>query len=148
MTDGTDLYYKIRDVVRRRGHQESDACRVFKDWHLELRVGSGHVSVWTSEGIVFLTMSEKPVHHRPGQWEEHLSRLHIGRPVAPAPVALRELLRAQLLAENESPNTAGDQDEEEAEEANAELVTSDRGSDQGSEVLHEPSVRQEDLATP
>ncbi|HZT97634.1 MAG TPA: hypothetical protein VFB34_12440 [Chloroflexota bacterium] len=96
---GGDIYYKVRDVVRRRGHAESDSCRVFKDWHIELRVGSGHVSVWTSEGIVFLTMSEIPVHHTPGSWEDHLDRLHAGRPTSTHPVDLRQLLRAQLMEE-------------------------------------------------
>jgi len=98
---GQDIYYKARDVVRRLGHSESDSCRVFKDWHIELRVGTGHVSVWTSAGIVYLTMMEKPVYHRPGPWEDYLSRLQQGRPLAEPPLELRALLRAQLLEEME-----------------------------------------------
>jgi hypothetical protein len=99
---GSEIYYKARDVVRQLGHSETESCRVFKDWHIELRVGAGHVSVWTSEGIVYLTMLEKPVYYRPGPWEEHLSRLHLGRPIMKSTVDLRELLRAQALAEAES----------------------------------------------
>lgn len=97
MARGTDIYYKVREVVRRAGHSESDSCRVFKDWHLELRVGSGHVSIWTSEGIVYLTMLEKPVFYRSGPWEEHLARLHGNRPLGRGTMELRELLRAQAM---------------------------------------------------
>ena len=107
MTGGTDIYYKVRDVVRQQGHSESESCRVFKDWHIELRVGSGHVSVWTSNGLVYLTMLDKPVHYKPGVWEEHLSRLHLGRPVLKPSADLRELLRAQAL-ENEEEIEAGE----------------------------------------
>ena len=39
MPDGSAIYYKVRDVVRLRGHAESEMCRVFKDWHIELRLG-------------------------------------------------------------------------------------------------------------
>lgn len=107
MDSGQDIYYKARDVVRRLGHSESDSCRVFKDWHIELRVGTGHVSVWTSSGIVFLTMLEKPVYHRPGPWEDYLSRLQQRRPLIEPPVELRALLRAQLLEDTEADNPAG-----------------------------------------
>ncbi|GEM_PF-2844628 len=98
MGNGEDVYYKVREVVRGRGHSESETCRVYKDWHVELRVGSGHVSVWTSDGIVYLTMLEKPVFYRRGAWEEHLARLHQGRPLIASTVNLRDLLRAQVLA--------------------------------------------------
>lgn len=96
--EGNEVYYKVRDVVRQRGHSETESCRIYKDWHVELRVGSGHVSVWTSAGMVYLTMLERPVYYRSGPWEEHLSRLHSGRPLVKPAVDLRDLLRAQALA--------------------------------------------------
>lgn len=111
MASGTELYYKVRNVVRQMGYSETDSCRVFKDWHIELRVGSGHVSIWTSEGMVFLTMLEKPVYYRPGPWEQHLSRLHRGQPVVRPTVDLRELLRAQALEDEDQ----DDDDEPDAE---------------------------------
>lgn len=108
MATGSDIYYKVREVVRQRGHSESESCRVFKDWHVELRVGSGHVSVWTSTGIVYLTMLEMPVYYQRGPWEEHLSRLHLGRPMGKPAVELRELLRAQVLEENGGESGGGE----------------------------------------
>ena len=99
MTDASAIYYKVRDVVRLLGHSETETCRVFKDWHIELRLGAGHASIWTSQGIVFLTMLEKPVYYRPGAWEDHLSRLHMGQPTIKPTAGLRELLRAQALSE-------------------------------------------------
>lgn len=99
MADGSEIYFKVREIVRSRGHSESDTCRVFKDWHVELRVGSGHTSVWTSDGIVYLTMLEKPVYFRPGPWEDHLARLHVGQPIGKPTVELRDLLRAQVADE-------------------------------------------------
>lgn len=105
MDNPVDIYYKAREVVRRLGHSESESCRVFKDWHIELRVGSGHVSVWTSQGIVYLTMLDKPVYYRPGLWEEHLSRLHQRRPMGKPTVGLRELLRTQALEAAEGEKT-------------------------------------------
>lgn len=107
MSTGTDIYYKAREVVRQLGHSETESCRVYKDWHIELRVGSGHVSVWTSAGLVYLTMLEKPVHYRPGVWEEYLSRLHAGRPEQRSTVDLRDLLRTQIFAEMEKENGNG-----------------------------------------
>jgi hypothetical protein len=111
MSNGAAIYYKTREVVRRLGHSETESCRVFKDWHIELRVGSGHVSVWTSQGLVYLTMLEKPVHYRPGIWEEHLSRLHLGRPKIRSSVDLRELLRAQALEHDDEAEQPADNEE-------------------------------------
>lgn len=101
MATGAEIYYKIRDVVRQIGHSETETCRVFKDWHIELRLGSGHASVWTSQGMVYLTMLEKPVFYKPGLWEEHLARLHMGRPTVKPAIDLRGLLRAQAFADME-----------------------------------------------
>jgi hypothetical protein len=109
MADGTNVYYKVRDVVRRQGHSESESCRVFKDWHIELRVGVGHVSVWTSQGMVYMTMLDKPVHYLPGAWEEHLARLHQGRPMLKPDADLRTLLRAQAM-ESEDEEIDGGQE--------------------------------------
>lgn len=120
MASGTDVYYKTRDVVRRLGHSETESCRVYKDWHIELRVGAGHVSVWTSDGLVFLTMLEKPVYYRAGVWEERLSRLHAGRPEATGTLELRELLRAQALAEMDALNGNGVTEVEDVKETTEE----------------------------
>jgi len=108
VANGSEIYYKVRDVVRQQGHSETESCRVFKDWHIELRVGSGHVSVWTSQGLVYLTMLDKPVHYRQGVWEEHLARLHMGRPILKPPADLRELLRTQALESDEEEVEAGE----------------------------------------
>jgi DNA-binding IclR family transcriptional regulator len=90
------IYYKVRDVVRRLGYSESETCRVFKDWHVELRVGSGHVSVWTSAGVVYLAVLNKTVYYQPGPWEEYVARLHLGRPTASTrPDDIRAALKAQ-----------------------------------------------------
>lgn len=102
------IYYKVRDVVRRLGHAESDSCRVYHDWHIELRLGTGHASVWTSDGIVYLTMLDKMVHYRPGPWEDYLARIHLGRPKMDSQAPdLRTVLRARLEAGNPDEPTGG-----------------------------------------
>lgn len=102
MENPAAIYYKVRDIVRRLGHAETDTVRVYQDWHVELRVGAGHVSVWASDGIVYLTMMEKPVYYRPGRWEDYVARLHTGQPrVESGSSDLRQLLRAQYRDPNQ-----------------------------------------------
>ena len=47
-------------------------------------------------------MLEKPVFYKPGIWEEHLARLHLGQPTIKSNTTLRELLRVQAQAEDNS----------------------------------------------
>lgn len=66
---------KARAVLRQLGHTESEPYREYKDWHIEIRSGLNYVSVWTSAGLVFLSMGGVPVHYKPGPWEQYLDRL-------------------------------------------------------------------------
>lgn len=66
---------KARAVVRELGHAETEPVREYKDWHIEIRGSASYVSVWTSAGMVFLSLSNIPVFFRPGPWEEYLNRL-------------------------------------------------------------------------
>lgn len=69
------VHVKARSVLRQLGHSEGEAHREYKDWHIELRSGLAYVSVWTSSGMVFLSLNGTPVFHRPGPWEQYLDRL-------------------------------------------------------------------------
>jgi hypothetical protein len=68
-------YVKARSILRQLGYSERDAHREYKDWHIEIRSGLAYVSVWTSRGMVFLSLGSTPVFYRPGPWEQYLDRL-------------------------------------------------------------------------
>jgi len=68
-------YVKARSILRRLGYSDGDAHREYKDWHIEIRSGLAYVSVWTSHGMVFLSLGKSPVFYRPGPWEQYLDRL-------------------------------------------------------------------------
>jgi hypothetical protein len=68
---------KAKAVLRGLGHQDGDAYREYKDWHIEIRGGLNYVSVWSSAGMVFLAMASVPVFYRPGPWEQYLDRLFL-----------------------------------------------------------------------
>ena len=65
---------KAKAVLRGRGYN-GDSVREYCDWHIEIRAGLSYVSVWTSAGMVFLSMSDIPVYYRPGSWEQYLDLL-------------------------------------------------------------------------
>ncbi|HZU12866.1 MAG TPA: hypothetical protein VFB58_08505 [Chloroflexota bacterium] len=77
------LLVKARAVVRERGHNDGDTVREYRDWHIEIRAGGHYVTVWTSAGMVFLSLAGVPVFHRPGPWEQYLDRLFHRLPVTP-----------------------------------------------------------------
>ena len=66
---------KAKAILRDLGHSEADSGREYKDWHIDVRSGQAWVSVWTSDGMVFLSLSDKPVFYVPGAWESYLDRL-------------------------------------------------------------------------
>ena len=66
---------KARSILRALGHSEGETHREYKDWHIELRSGLAYISVWSSAGIVFLSLNGTPVFHRPGPWEQYLELL-------------------------------------------------------------------------
>jgi hypothetical protein len=68
-------YVKARSILRRLGYSDGDAHREYKDWHIEIRSGLAYVSIWTSRGMVFLSLGKTPVFYRPGPWEQYLDRL-------------------------------------------------------------------------
>jgi hypothetical protein len=69
------VHIKARSVLRHLGHSEGDANLEYKDWHIEIRSGSRFTSIWSSAGMVFLSMANIPVFYRPGPWEQYLDRL-------------------------------------------------------------------------
>jgi hypothetical protein len=69
------VHIKARSVVRQLGYSESDTGREYRDWHIEVRSGLSFVSVWTSAGMVFLSLANIPVYYRPGPWEQYLDLL-------------------------------------------------------------------------
>lgn len=68
-------YVKARSVLRRLGHAEGEHGREYKDWHIEIRSGLAYLSVWSSAGIVFLSLKDVPVYYRPGPWEQYVDQL-------------------------------------------------------------------------
>ncbi|HEX6508726.1 MAG TPA: hypothetical protein VF221_13945 [Chloroflexota bacterium] len=62
-------------MARHLGYPDGELHREYKDWHIEVRSGSAFVSVWSSAGMVFLSMNNVPVFYRPGPWEQYLDRL-------------------------------------------------------------------------
>jgi hypothetical protein len=75
MSKDQALHVKAKAVLRELGHADGEPHREYKDWHIEIRGGLNFVSVWTSSGMVFLSLANKAVFHRPGPWEEYLDRL-------------------------------------------------------------------------
>lgn len=75
MSNANALLVKARTVARRLGHTESEAQREYQDWHITVRMGMSFVSVWTSAGIVFLSIAGIPVYLRSGPWEQYLDLL-------------------------------------------------------------------------
>jgi hypothetical protein len=75
MGNSKSVHVKAKAVVRDLGWSDGEPGREYKDWHIEIRQGSGYVSVWTSSGMVFLSLAGTPVYHRPGPWEQYLERL-------------------------------------------------------------------------
>lgn len=76
MNKAQAVHIKARSVLRDRGHPDGEINREYKDWHIEIRSGGNFVSIWSSDGMVFLSLSTIPVYHRPGPWEQHLDRLY------------------------------------------------------------------------
>lgn len=75
------MHVKAKAVLRELGHSEGEPAREYKDWHIDVRSGQAWVSVWSSDGMVFLSLSNKPVFYQPGPWEQHLDRLfHRSKP--------------------------------------------------------------------
>ncbi len=66
---------KARAVLRILGHSNGEHGREYQDWHLEVRGGLSYISIWTSAGMVFLSMSDIPVYFVPGPWEQYLDHL-------------------------------------------------------------------------
>ena len=75
MTRAHAVHIKARAVLRERGHSEGETSREYADWHIVIRSGASFVSVWWSGSMVFLSMANVPVYHRPGPWEQYLDRL-------------------------------------------------------------------------
>jgi hypothetical protein len=75
MPNESAIQVKARAVARQLGYSEIEPVREYKDWHIEVRSGSGYVSVWSSAGMVFLSLANVPVFYRPGPWEQYLDRL-------------------------------------------------------------------------
>jgi hypothetical protein len=75
MANAKSVLIKAKIVARELGHSDGEPGKEYKDWHIEVRQGTGYVSVWTSAGMVFLSMAETPVYYRPGPWEQYLDRL-------------------------------------------------------------------------
>jgi hypothetical protein len=75
MTNPGALHVKAKAVARQLGHSDGEPYREYKDWHIEVRSGTGYVSVWSSAQMVFLSMSNTPVYYQPGPWEQYLERL-------------------------------------------------------------------------
>jgi hypothetical protein len=69
------VHVKARAVLRRLGHPDDNGHREYKDWHLEIRGGVAYVTIWHSGRMVFLSLSNAPVFHVPGSWEQYLDRL-------------------------------------------------------------------------
>lgn len=69
------VHIKARSVLQARGYTEGEARREYKDYHIELRAGLAYVSIWSSAGMVFMSLSGIPVFYRPGPWEQYLDRL-------------------------------------------------------------------------
>ncbi|GAC1328896.1 MAG: hypothetical protein NVS2B16_14060 [Chloroflexota bacterium] len=80
MSNATAVHVKARSVLKGMGHNAVDSVREYKDWHIEIRSGASYVTVWSSAGMVFLSMSNIPVFYRPGPWEQYLDLLfHRGK---------------------------------------------------------------------
>ncbi|MGI8826847.1 MAG: hypothetical protein ACR2JC_14625 [Chloroflexota bacterium] len=69
------VHVKARAVLRALGHNAADVTREYKDWHIEIRSGAAYVTVWSSAGMVFMSLSSVPVFYRPGPWEQYLDLL-------------------------------------------------------------------------
>lgn len=82
MSKAASILVKARAVARERGHNESESRREYKDWHIDIRTGPNHVSVWNSSGMVFMSLGGVPVFYRPGPWEAYLDRLFHRQPVS------------------------------------------------------------------
>lgn len=75
MSSQRAVHIKARSILRGRGYSDGDTGREYKDWHIEIRGGLSYVSVWSSAGMVFLSLANTPVYYRPGPWEQYLDRL-------------------------------------------------------------------------
>jgi hypothetical protein len=74
------IHVKARAVARERGYSDGENRREYKDWHIDIRTGSNHVTVWNSSGMVFMSLAGVPVYYRPGPWEAYLDRLFHRQP--------------------------------------------------------------------
>lgn len=61
--------------MRHLGHADVEALREYEDWHIAIRGGARHISIWASSTMVFLSLANVPVFYQPGPWEEYLERL-------------------------------------------------------------------------
>lgn len=75
MANSGAVLVKARSVLRTAGHSDGEHGREYKDWHIDIRGGLAFVSIWTSAGMVFLSLSDVVVFHRPGPWEQYLDLL-------------------------------------------------------------------------
>jgi hypothetical protein len=75
MANSRAVLVKTRAVLRAAGHSDGEHGREYKDWHIEIHGGLSYLSIWTSAGMVFLSLSDIVVFHRPGPWEQYLDLL-------------------------------------------------------------------------
>lgn len=70
------VHVKARAVIRRLGRADDvDLYREYADWHIEIRAGMSFISVWSSGGMVFMSLLNRPIYYHPGPWEDYLDRL-------------------------------------------------------------------------
>lgn len=88
MGNPRSAHVKARAVLKQLGYSNGEAHREYKDWHIEIKSGLASLSVWSSAGMVFLSLNAIPVFHRPGPWEQYLDylfhRMANGRGVGPS----------------------------------------------------------------
>lgn len=75
MANPQAVLVKARSVLRSAGHSDGEHGREYKDWHIEIHGGLAYISIWTSAGMVFLSLSDIVVFHRQGPWEQYLDVL-------------------------------------------------------------------------
>lgn len=85
VSNARSAHVKAKAVLRDLGHTDTDVVREYKDWHIEIRSGVNFISVWSSAGMVFLSLASVPVFYLPGPWEQYLDRLFQRGVPGPAP---------------------------------------------------------------
>lgn len=75
MGNAQAILVKARAVLRSAGHSNGEHGREYQDWHIEIHGGLSFVSIWTSAGMVFLSLSDIPIFFRPGPWVQYVDLL-------------------------------------------------------------------------